>query len=200
MEFRVASILASFSSSGTGTVGRPSVPLSRSRLPMWLRVAPHPASSGSAGDGSSSCLEFHILQRYWLLNLRVAPIFRSSSCAFPMSPPGRPGFFIFRPCRRWIFGLPRISHPSALRGASAWGCPRSLALPVAPADESPGCPGFSIFRLCRRRIFELPRISRPSAPLALMLRVAPRLRTSSCASRFGCGFPRTPRLPALPRV
>jgi len=118
------------------------------------------------------------------------PDFSLFQLRFPMSPPGHPGFFIFRPCRRWIFGSPRISHPSALRGASAWGCPRSLALPVAPADESPGRPGFSIFRLCRRLIFELPRISNPSAPLALMLRVAPRLRTSSCASWCGCGFPR----------
>jgi len=128
------------------------------------------------------------------------PDFSLFQLRFPMSPPGRPGFFIFRPCRRWIFGLPRISHPSARRGASAWGCPRSLALPFAPADEFPGCPGFSIFRLCRRRIFELPRISRPSALLALILRVAPRLRTSRCASQCGCRFPRTPHLPALPRV
>jgi hypothetical protein len=30
-----------------------------------------------------------------------------------MSPPSCPGFFIFRPCRRWIIGLPRISDPSA---------------------------------------------------------------------------------------
>jgi len=54
----------------------------------------------------------------------------------------------------------------------------------------PGCPGFSIFRLCRRRSLELPRFSRPSALLALMLRVAPRLRASSYASWCGGGFPR----------
>jgi hypothetical protein len=70
--------------------------------------------------------------------------------------------------------------------------PRTSALPVAPVDESPGCPGFCIFRLCRQRIFELPRISRPSALLALMLRVAPRLRASRCASRCSCGLPRSP--------
>jgi len=37
--------------------------LFQSRLPMRLRVAPHTASSDSAGDGSSSCLEFRILWR-----------------------------------------------------------------------------------------------------------------------------------------
>jgi len=55
---------------------------------------------------------------------------------------------------------------------------------------SPGCPGFSIFRLCRRRSLELPRFSRPLALLALTPRVAPQLRSSSCASWCGGGFPR----------
>jgi len=78
--------------------------------------------------------------------------------------------------------------------------PRSFAPLIAPADESPGCPGFCIFRLCRRRIFELPRVSRPSALLALLLRVSPRHRSSSCASRWVCEFPRILHLPASPRV
>lgn len=117
-----------------------------------------------------------------------------------MRPPGRPGFCIFRPCRRWIFELPRISHPSAHRSPKPWGCPRSLALPLRLPMSPPGYPGFFIFRLCRRPSFELPRISRPSAPLALVLRVAPRPRASSCASRCGCGFPRTLHLPASPLV
>jgi hypothetical protein len=89
--------------------------------------------------------------------------------------PGYPGFCIFRPCRRWIFESPRISHPSALLAMKLRVAP-NLPLPVAPADEPPGCPGDCIFRLCRRRIFELPRISRPSALPALKPRVAPQLR------------------------
>ncbi len=104
-------------------------------------------------------------------------------------------------------GLPRPSHLPALpaislrvapnlrsfstHGAVAWSFPRSYALPVVPADAFPWvAPGFSIFRLCRRRSLELPRFSRPSAPLALSPRVAPRLRSSSCASWCGGGFPR----------
>jgi hypothetical protein len=113
------------------------------------RVAPASASSGLAGDGSSSRLEFRILQHI-----------RRSGLEFPPK----------------------------------------LAPPIVPADESPGFPGFCIFRLCRQRIFELPRISRPSVPLAQVLRVAPRHRSSSCASRCGCEFPRFLHLPALPRV
>jgi hypothetical protein len=132
-----------------------------------------------------------------------APGFPSASVhpsRLSIRPPGCPGFRIFRPCRRWIFESPRISHPSALRGALAWGYPRSSALPVAPADEVPVRTGSCIFRLCRRRIFEFPRISRSSAPLTLMPRVAPWPRTSRCASRCGYGFPRALHLPALPRV
>ena len=62
--------------------------------------------------------------------------------------------------------------------------------PIQPCDQAPSLLETCLFRHCRRRIFELPRFSRPSALLALMLRVAPRLRASSYASWCGGGFPR----------
>jgi hypothetical protein len=149
MDLRVASNFASFSASRAQASSCPAALHFQLCLSMSRQVAPASASSGLAGDGSSSRLESRILQR-----------------------------------------IRRLSS----------GFPHSFALPIAPADESPGFPGSCIFRLCRRRIFELPQISRPSALLALMLRVSPGHRSSSCASRCGCEFPRVPHLPALPRV
>ena len=71
--------------------------LLKQRLSMSLRVSPDSASSGCAGDGSSSFLESRILQRYWrreapgcpessllqhrlLMSLRVSPDPASSGC------------------------------------------------------------------------------------------------------------------------
>jgi hypothetical protein len=48
MEPRVASRLASFGASGAGALGFPTASLVRERLPVWLRVSPHPAPSGFA--------------------------------------------------------------------------------------------------------------------------------------------------------
>jgi hypothetical protein len=48
MESRVAPNLASFGASGAGALGFPTAMLIRERLPVWLRVAPHPAPSGFA--------------------------------------------------------------------------------------------------------------------------------------------------------
>jgi hypothetical protein len=165
---------------------------------MWLRAAPHPASSGFAGDGSSSRLEFRILQHI-----------RLSSFGFPHS-------FEFQSCLPMSRQVAPASASSGLAGDGSSSCPesrilqriqcanselpRSFALLVAPVDEFPGRPGSCIFRLCRRRIFESPRISRPSALLVLALRVSPRHRSSSYASRCGCEFPRVLHLPALPWV
>jgi len=100
----------------------------------------------------------------------------------PMSPRGRPGFCIFRPCRRWIFKSPRRIASFSASGAKALGHP-SACSPVAPADDSPGLPGWIIFRLCRRWSLELPRVSHPSAPQGLTLQVSPRRCSSCCASR-----------------
>jgi len=74
MDIRVAPNFASFNATGAGTSGRPSASHFQLRLPMWLRVAPHPG--------------------------------------------------IFRLCRRWIFRLPRISHPSTLPAVKLQVAPR----------------------------------------------------------------------------
>jgi len=88
----------------------------------------------------------------------------------------------FRPCRRWIFELPRTSHPLAPPAVKLRVAPEP-APPITPSDEVPGCPASCIFRPCRRWVFESPRISHPSAASALKLRVAPSLRSSSAAFR-----------------
>jgi len=110
----------------------------------------------------------------------------------PMHPPGCPGTCIFRPCRRWIFELPRNLASFSTPATSTPGFPAVSHLQLRLPTHFPGCPGSCIFRLCRRRTLELPRVSRPSAPLVLVLRVAPQLRVSRCASRHGCESPRTP--------
>jgi len=164
---------------------------------MRLRVSPHPASSGSAGDRVSSCLVSRPSAFPWL-KFRLP---RSSSSGHASR------------C------VPRVAPASASSGLAGDGyssCPESrilqhiqrLSLEFPPKlclwlcllMPSPGCPGSCIFRLCRRPIFELPRISCPSAPLALLLWVAPRHRTSSGASQCGCELPRPFHLPALPWV
>jgi len=110
---------------------------------MDLQVAPNLASFGAP-----------------TVKLQVAP-----RLAPPVAPsdevPGCPGTCIFRPCRRWIFRLPRISRPSALLAinprvapilhASSCACrcvpglPRRLHLPALPAMESRVSPNLASF-------------------------------------------------------
>ena len=167
--------------------------------PDEVASCPAPASSGSAGDRSSSCPDSRVLQ-----HIRRISSGLPRSLAPPVVPvdasPGCPGFCIFRPCRRSIFESPRISHPSAHPAPKLASLPAALLLRLRLLTHSTSCPASCIFRLCRRRIPELPRVSRPSVPLVLMLRVSPRHCSSSCASRCVCGFPRSSHLPALPRV
>jgi hypothetical protein len=122
---------------------------------------------------------------------QVAPLFNSPVAPADASP-----------------GSPRLPHLPALpamdlrvapnlssfstSAASTPGFPAISPLRLRLPIHSPGYPGSCIFRLCRRRSLELPRVSRPSALLALLPRVAPWLRSSICASRYGCEFPRTP--------
>jgi len=106
------------------------------------------------------------------MRLRVAPLPASSGVA------GRPSF-----------ELPRRSCPSALPVAKLRS-PRTSLLRLRLPIHSTGCPAFCIFRLCRRPAHELPRSPRPSALQALAPWVAPRLRTSRCASRWFGEFPR----------
>jgi len=147
-------------------------PLFQSRLPMRLRVAPHPASSGSAGDRSSSCPESHILQHL-----------RRTSFGLPL------GFALPVVPADVSSRLPRIPHLPALPamelrvasnfasfsvpGAEAWGFPARLCSPVTPADEVPGLPRF-------------PHL--PAVP-ATDLRVTPNLSSFNASGAGASGFP-----------
>jgi hypothetical protein len=98
-----------------------------------LRVA-SPLASFSASGGQA----------------RVAPRFTPSVTPPDASPRVAPGFCIFRPCRRWIFELPRISHPSAhpalMPGVSPAASRFRLRLPIHSSGSpqipaSSGCAG-----------------------------------------------------------
>jgi len=99
-------------------------------------------------------------------------------------------------CRRWIFELPRISHPSAL--------PVSVIARVAPFsshsprrfDQGLRLPFVLDLRLCRRWIFESPRTSHPSAVPIDRLTGRPELRSLGIASDPLCELPRITNLPA----
>jgi hypothetical protein len=163
MDLRVASNLASFSASGARASGCPAAPLFRLCLSMSCQVAPASASSGLAGNGSSSRLESSILQR-----IRRSSSGFPHSFALPIAPadesPGFPGSRIFRLCRQRIFELPRISRPSALL---------ALLLRVSPGHSSSSCAsrcgcGFPriphLPALPWARVSGFPRILSPSAP------------------------------------
>lgn len=168
---------------------------------MCLQVAPHATSSGSAGVRSSGCPESRLLSApSAVFKLRVAPQFYFAPCASRCMT-GFPVLCIFRPCRRSIIELPRLSYPSV---------PPLRQLQVAPLPRSFGCPSRHrfrvypspcIFRLYRQRIFELPRTSRSSEPPVLEFSVSLELRSarlplptnaSGCPWRFvlrlGLGF------------
>jgi len=106
-----------------------------------FRVTPDPASSGSVGDGSSSCPESRILSALPAVKLRVSPKPHCTRCA-----------------SRCIPGLPRLLHLPTLpaidlrvapnltsfsaSGASTTSCPAASLFRVAPVDEFPRSPRF----------------------------------------------------------
>jgi hypothetical protein len=176
MDFRVASNLASFGASSGEVPGRPATSILLSRLPMSPRVAPAPASSGLAGNGSSSCLESRILQHIRCLSSELPRSF-----ALPVAPadgvPGLPRFLHLPAVPATdIRVAPNLASFGA-SGAVASGCPAAsrfqkrlpVELRVAPHSftfrlclgfESPGRPEFSLPRL---RLMD-PRVSSDLAP------------------------------------
>lgn len=110
---------------------------------------------------------------------------------------GCPASSVLWLCRRWIFELPRISHPSAL--------PVSVIRRVAPFSSHPPCNAFDQglrlpfvldLRLCRRWSFESPRISHPSAVPIDRSPGRPELRSLGIAFDPPCGLPRISDRPA----
>jgi len=141
----------------------PRIPHLQAMPAMGPRVASKLASFGAPGDETPS------FPAASLIPLRL-----------PMSPRGRPGFRIFRPCRQWSLESPRISHPSAHPARQPWVTPQlafQLRLPmihrVAPAssssgfagDGAPSCLASRILRRFRGWSFGSPRsFARPGAP------------------------------------
>jgi hypothetical protein len=112
---------------------------------------------------------------------------------------GCPASSVLWLCRRWIFELPRISHPSAL--------PVSVIRRVAPFSSHPPCNAFDQglrlpfvldLRLCRRWSFESPRISHPSAVPIDRSPGRPELRSLGIAFDPPCELPRISNLFPLP--
>ena len=129
-----------------------------------------------------------------------------------MRPPSCPGFCIFRPCRRWIFESPRISHPSAHPAPKLTGFPAALLLrlrlPMSPrvapvsassgcaGDGSSSCPASRVLRCLWRWCFGFPlSIALPAAPPGGFAS-CPALRTFRLC--LGFEFPGCPES-SLPR-
>jgi hypothetical protein len=177
MEFRVASNLASFSSSGSETGG--GTPQLRSpgrasrcgcELPRTLHLQALPAMdlrvASNLASFSATGIESPGRPASSLFQLRL-----------PMCLPGCPSDCIFRLCRRWIFELPRISHPSALPALELWVAPR-LRFPAAPPGVVTSCPARCTFRLCLG--FEFPGC--PEFPLPWRRLMVPRVTSVSAPS------------------
>jgi hypothetical protein len=192
MDFRVASNFASFRAAGfSDSPGRPVFLTSPSQrfigscivpfsLSCWFRVSPAPASSGLASCASPGRPVLRVL---WPRRVTA-----STGC---------PASSVVWLCQRWIFELPRISHPSAL--------PVSVIRRVAPFSSLPPRnafdPGFRFpfflhLRLCRRRSFESPRISHPSAVPIDRSPGRPELRSLGIAFDPFFGSPRLADRPA----
>jgi hypothetical protein len=193
MEPRVASILASFSGSVSEAPGCPVSPLLQLRLPMRLRVAPNPRSSGLAGDGASSFLDSRILQRLCERSSR-SPLLLASPAPPPTEAPGCPVSSIFRLAYGESSGRPEAStfrprlrlsfrvSPAAELLACLWISLRVAPNPsplAAPADGSPGLPESRTFRRRRLRILGSPRL--------LRLRLY-RSTSSGCPESCFCGW------------
>ena len=187
MDLRVTSNLASFSTSGAQAPGYPKAPLLQLRLSMSRQVAPASASSGLAGDGSSSHLESRILQRAQRKNPEL-PRCLASGCA----------------CR-CVPGFPRFQHLPAVPATRFSSCPESRVLrclwcwrfefPLSTAhpDAPPGVvasrPASCTFRLCLGSKFSsCPESSFPRRRL-MVCRVASVPASSGCAVPASSGFP-----------
>jgi len=170
-----------------------------------LRVSPHPASSGCAGDGF---LEFPRAPHPSALQVAKSPGFPASSTLLPrlsMQSSGLPESRIFRLFRRWFFEFPRIAHPSAqpsskLRVSPALRLkPRLPMIPrVSPVPRSSGCAGDGSSSFLESRILQ--RYRRREAPgspessllqhrLSMSLRVSPDSASSGCADGELPGIP-----------
>jgi hypothetical protein len=149
---------------------------------MRLRVAPYSTSSGSAGDGSSSCLESRILSApLAVFETRVSPFLYFARCASRCIP-GSPRLCTFRPCRRPVLGFPRISCPSAPLARPPRVCPAASHFQVMPADEFPELPRFLHLPAVPATDLRVTPILSSFGASVLEPSVALELRSTGCAS------------------
>jgi hypothetical protein len=115
--------------------------------------------------------------------------------------PGCPGWCALQLCRRCVFELPRVSHPSALPAPEPQVAPlpgsSSFASPcfprVAPASARSGCPGDGARGL--------PRAFHPSAlPLGGFFGLPRVLAPSASPPSVSAESPRLPHLPVVPAM
>jgi hypothetical protein len=191
MDLRVAPNLACFRDLGWLASGFPgALPPLRSPLMQAAGLPQYPCTSGFAGDGSPSRLEFRILRRCRLTDLRVAPHFGPSVSPMirirvaPNPSSSGPGW--------WISESPRIA-PSGSPGFDSSGCPEGSfppAVPVASFRISPitccssgGSSGLN-FRVA-------PALQSSGRADGLTnFQVAPNLRSVCAPGRSICELPR----------
>ena len=163
---------------------------------MELRVASTPASIGGPVSRAPG--------------LPVTPLLR---CRLMTAPPGCPEGSIFRPDRRWIIELPRLSHPLAAPSARLQVAPPPC---FSSASDGPlGCPGDASSGLPTVTLRVAPHHDLPAWLYGLRLRASPlphplglpRDRSSSFPelrilwprrTTWSPGFPKFPDLPAAP--
>jgi hypothetical protein len=129
-------------------------PCFRLCLPMSRQVTPASASSGLAGDGSSSYPESRILQRFQHSSSELPRSFASLVAPADESP-GLPGSCIFRLCRRRNLRVAPNLPSFGASGAGALGFPSALLiqmrllvwLRVAPRPAPSGFASVPSFRV-----------------------------------------------------
>jgi len=175
-ELRVASPLASFSTSVGEARVAPHFTPSVAPADASLRVAPvfrtfRPCRRWIFESPRISYPSAHLAQQPG-----VSPAATLFQLRLPMHLPGCPGICIFRLCRRRSLELPRFSRPSALLAlmlrvaprlrasrCASWcggGFPRACTFRLCLRFESSGYPEFS---LLRRRLM-VPRVASVPAP------------------------------------
>jgi hypothetical protein len=127
------------------------------------RVAPASASSGLAGDQSSSCLESLILQHLRRSSLELPPKLCPYGCACRCNPRVAPV-----PASSGCAGDGSSSHPESRPSVPLALLPRVAPRhrsPVAPLSEVTSRPALLTFRLCLGlESSSCPEFSSPSAP------------------------------------
>jgi len=177
-------------SSGLANDASPGCPVPRILRPRWRRISGLPRIFGPFSCAGTDLRVASNLAPFSGTVDETPGCPDSSLCGIAYDEsPGCPESCIFRLCRRWIFELPRISHPLALPVVKSRVAPFFRSSGIA-SDEVASCPASCISGTgwCSP---ELPRIWHLPVVPVVNLRVAPNLRSSG---------PPTDRISKLPRI